>query len=253
MYCACHSLVKNSYFTNEWTQADLYTDIKYRWGGQAQAANELTVPLSSTIPFPLYHSTHSYCTAAIVSSVKPLIIHYYSESMMSDSKLLTVSCRLWVDAILSADIPPTIELLVKELKDVTNWYVFGATLGVPVSTLNCIKSENSDVENKKIQMFQFWLQCKVDCLLEDGASQHCRNVAIIWKFRLGCKIDQNLNLVVWYFVHQWWVSSKVCLVFNNAFSRSHNLEIRYALQTLAMQFGWIYIAWYDIVMLDEAS
>ena len=44
----------------------------------------------------------------------------------------------------------------------TNWYVFGATLGVPVSTLNCIKSENSDVENKKIQMFQFWLQCKVD-------------------------------------------------------------------------------------------
>ena len=81
---------------------------------------------------------------------------------MSDSKLLTVSCRLWVDAILSADIPPTIELLVKELKDVTNWYVFGATLGVPVSTLNCIKSENSDVENKKIQMFQFWLQCKVD-------------------------------------------------------------------------------------------
>ena len=49
---------------------------------------------------------------------------------MSDSKQLTVSCRLWVDAILSADIPPTIELLVKELKDVTNWYVFGATLGV---------------------------------------------------------------------------------------------------------------------------
>ena len=63
---------------------------------------------------------------------------------MSDSKLLTVSCRLWVDAILSADIPPTIE---PEGCDQL-WY----TLGVPVSTLNCIKSENSDVENKKIQM-----------------------------------------------------------------------------------------------------
>ena len=44
----------------------------------------------------------------------------------------------------------------------TDWYVFGVALGVPVSTLNCIKSENSDVENKKIQMFQFWLQYKLD-------------------------------------------------------------------------------------------
>ena len=56
-----------------------------------------------------------------------------------------------------ADIPPTVELLVKELRDVTN-----VALGVPVSKLNCIKSDNSDVENKKIQMFQFWLQYKVD-------------------------------------------------------------------------------------------
>ena len=68
----------------------------------------------------------------------------------------------WVDAILSVDIPPTVELLVKELNIVTDWYVFGVALGVPVSTLNCIKSENSDVENKKIQMFQFWLQYKLD-------------------------------------------------------------------------------------------
>ena len=44
----------------------------------------------------------------------------------------------------------------------TNWYVFGVALGVPVSKLNCINSENSDIENKKIQMFQFWLQYKVD-------------------------------------------------------------------------------------------
>ena len=44
----------------------------------------------------------------------------------------------------------------------TNWYVFGVALGIPVSKLDCIKSENSDVEDKKIQMFQFWLQYKLD-------------------------------------------------------------------------------------------
>ena len=56
----------------------------------------------------------------------------------------------------------TVELLVKELKDVTNWYVFGATLGVPVSKLDCINEGCLDVEGKKVQMFQFWLQYKVD-------------------------------------------------------------------------------------------
>ena len=65
------------------------------------------------------------------------------------------------DAILSTDIP-TVELLVKELTKVTKWYVFGVALGVPVSELDCIESENSDVENKKIQMFKFWLQYEVD-------------------------------------------------------------------------------------------
>ena len=53
---------------------------------------------------------------------------------MSRSTCQTVStdCGLCeVDAFLSADTAPlTVELLVKELKDVTNWYIFGATLGV---------------------------------------------------------------------------------------------------------------------------
>ena len=44
----------------------------------------------------------------------------------------------------------------------TNWYVFGATLGIPVSKLDCIKKDYSDVEDQKVQMFQFWLQYKLD-------------------------------------------------------------------------------------------
>ena len=67
-------------------------------------------------------------------------------------------------SISFADFPPTltVELLLKELKDVTNWYVFGATLGIPVSKLDCIKKDYSDVEDQKVKMFQFWLQYKLD-------------------------------------------------------------------------------------------
>ena len=67
-------------------------------------------------------------------------------------------------SISFADIPPipTVELLIKELKDVTNWYVFGATLGIPVSKLDCIKKDYSDVGDRKVQMFYFWLQYKLD-------------------------------------------------------------------------------------------
>ena len=43
----------------------------------------------------------------------------------------------------------------------TNWYVFGVALGIPVSELDRIKKENSDVEEQKIKMFQFWLQYNV--------------------------------------------------------------------------------------------
>ena len=65
-------------------------------------------------------------------------------------------------SILFVDIPLSVELLVKELKNVTNWREFGVALGIPVSKLDCIKLDNSDVEDKKIQMFQFWLQYKLD-------------------------------------------------------------------------------------------
>ena len=62
----------------------------------------------------------------------------------------------------STDISPTVELLIKELNDVTNWYMFGATLGIPIHKLDAIKKECSDVEEQKVKMFQFWLQYKLD-------------------------------------------------------------------------------------------
>ena len=44
----------------------------------------------------------------------------------------------------------------------TNWYVFGASLGIPISKLEAIKKECSDVEEQKIKMFQFWLWNNLD-------------------------------------------------------------------------------------------
>ena len=84
---------------------------------------------------------------------------------MSDSKFLSFMLTLCIynyPGSTDLDIPPTVELLVKELKDVTNWYVFGVALGIPVSKLDSIKKESSEVEEQKVKMFQFWLQYKVD-------------------------------------------------------------------------------------------
>ena len=62
-------------------------------------------------------------------------------------------------AISSADVPvPTVELLIKELKDVVDdWKPLGGSLGIPVRKLDAImlNDPNGGVENWKLKMFQF--------------------------------------------------------------------------------------------------
>ena len=60
-----------------------------------------------------------------------------------------------------ADIPvPTVQLLIKELNDVDDWYMFGVILGVPVSQLKKIKSSNphGGVERWLVDMFDYWIK-----------------------------------------------------------------------------------------------
>ena len=53
---------------------------------------------------------------------------------------------------------PSLQQLLKALKTVENWFVFGAMLGVPVPQLKKIKSScQGDVELCKIDMLQYWL------------------------------------------------------------------------------------------------
>ena len=48
--------------------------------------------------------------------------------------------------------------LLEELKEVDDWYMFGAYLGVPVHKLKEIQSEHKGiVERCKLDMLQYWL------------------------------------------------------------------------------------------------
>ena len=60
--------------------------------------------------------------------------------------------------------PPTVHLLVKELKEVVDWYMFGVALAIPVSQLNAIQSSNPQhgVERWLVNMLDYWLKSNTD-------------------------------------------------------------------------------------------
>ena len=55
---------------------------------------------------------------------------------------------------------PTLQQLLKVLKTVDNWFVFGVHLGVPMDQLNKIELSyhQKDLERYKIEMLQYWLE-----------------------------------------------------------------------------------------------
>ena len=58
---------------------------------------------------------------------------------------------------------PTLQQLLKALKTLENWFVFGVILGVPFSTLKKIESSYSqrELERCKTDMLQCWLDKKL--------------------------------------------------------------------------------------------
>ena len=78
-------------------------------------------------------------------------------------QLRTVEVFLLVNP--TVDIPlPTVHLLVKELKEVKSWYMFGVALDIPVSELKAIRSSNPQdgVEGWLVDMFDYWLKSNTD-------------------------------------------------------------------------------------------
>ena len=58
----------------------------------------------------------------------------------------------------------TVKLLSEELRNVTDWYVFGVALGIPVRELDYIKVQQpyDKVESWKIAMYSVWLKADAD-------------------------------------------------------------------------------------------
>ena len=70
--------------------------------------------------------------------------------------------------VICVDTPIlTLEILLKELKEVTDWRLFGAYLIVPKHILDRINIEQSSVEHCKMEMLQYWLNTiRDDCFVE---------------------------------------------------------------------------------------
>jgi len=86
--------------------------------------------------------------------------------------------------LLSTDVPsPTVQLLVSELTAVTDdWFTFGVLLGVLPSRLKAIQASKGQggVQQWKADMFQAWLDNKLDALWEDviGALKKLENLRL---------------------------------------------------------------------------
>ena len=62
-------------------------------------------------------------------------------------------CSLYVCAGPVKDV----QQLLIELREVDDWYTFGAYLGVPVKQLKKIRAEKHDVDRSKVDLFDQWL------------------------------------------------------------------------------------------------
>ena len=78
-------------------------------------------------------------------------------------------CGLFSNAMFSVSLilpnsvgipPPTVQLLLEELRQVDDWYPLGVTLGVPTQKLRDIQTSNSQggIQRWSIDMFQYWLK-----------------------------------------------------------------------------------------------
>ena len=82
----------------------------------------------------------------------------------------------------------TVQALLEELKEVDDWYLFGAYLGVPVYKLNEILSEHRGVvERCKLNMLQYWLNTTMTASWRDIA----RAVEQMNRLTLAAKLKQK--------------------------------------------------------------
>ena len=63
----------------------------------------------------------------------------------------------------------TVSLLLEELKEVTDWYMLGAYLNVPVHELKKIEKKHDEVERCKLEMLEYWRNSTITASWKDIA------------------------------------------------------------------------------------
>ena len=88
----------------------------------------------------------------------------------------------------------TVQSLLEELKEVDDWYLFGAYLGVPVYKLKKIQStsEHRGVERCKLDMLQYWLNTTMTASWKDIA----RALEQLDKLTLAAKLKRKYLLTM---------------------------------------------------------
>ena len=80
---------------------------------------------------------------------------------MSDSEYIVIGVVQSMCSLASCMLcagTPTLQPLLKALKKLENWFLFGAIMGVPVSQLRKIESlHQKEADRCKLDMFQYWL------------------------------------------------------------------------------------------------
>lgn len=94
--------------------------------------------------------------------------------------------------LYAADTSPlTIPLLLEKLKEVTDWYMLGAYLDVPVHELKKIEQSQNGVERCKLEVLQYWLANAKTPLWKKivKALEQLNMVALARKLKSECLID----------------------------------------------------------------
>ena len=95
-------------------------------------------------------------------------------------KLFNASCRAnMTDSVVD---PVTVTSFLLKLRQVTDWYMLGVYLDLPLYELDKIRHifHNEGVERCKVALFDLWTRTKPKCSWEElsGALEKCGNVAL---------------------------------------------------------------------------
>ena len=85
--------------------------------------------------------------------------------------------------------------VLRELSEITNeWFMLGLVLGLKDSTLNCIETDNTTVDERKREMVRSWLQKKDKCTPSWQALVMALKDSLVQRHDVAEKIKQKYKI-----------------------------------------------------------